>query len=406
MEVNLGEGMPSFRLSDRAKQVLREQRIEDSGPGTVLRDFETLLSFVGEGKAKTSGKHTFLPMDKLDELNSRMSRPMVHRLKRPQQRSFPHLHGLYLLLRATGLGVRKIGGLTIDSELLAIWKTLNPTERYFSLLDAWLIQGGPELIGERESGGQGLLDPFVFFWRRLNPGKTEIPPEPTGTKFFGTMDLVLTALAELFGWLRVEYREPRPGDSVRPAAIERLPLGDAMADAINIFFLSALFRAESEEARAASPLLPLFQPNFPDFQRVLSAPARPFRDGEYTWRVSLGDVWREIVAPARATLDQLATAILKAFEFDRDHLYCFYVKDPRGKNLEFLCPFQDEGLPTTDEVALGDLPVAEGDEMGFLYDYGDEWRFSVKLLRVGPPSNRRELEVMARQGDAPAQYGD
>lgn len=41
----------------------------------------------------------------MDELNERMSRPVVHRLKRPQQRSFPHLHGLLLILRASGLGI-------------------------------------------------------------------------------------------------------------------------------------------------------------------------------------------------------------------------------------------------------------------------------------------------------------
>jgi hypothetical protein len=55
------------------------------------------------------------------------------------------------------------------------------------------------------------------------------------------------------------------------------------------------------------------------------------------------------------------------------------------------------------------FPAATGKkEFLFLFDYGDEWHFGVKLVRI-----RSDLEpgaryprVVARQGEAPAQYPD
>ncbi|MFV1968977.1 MAG: hypothetical protein ACC628_26455, partial [Pirellulaceae bacterium] len=92
-------------IPDEAKRFLQNQTINDDGPGTILRDFDTLLEFIGTEGLRTTGKYFFLPQGKLDQLNAVMSHSVVHRLKRPQQRSFPHLHGLYLLLRASGMGI-------------------------------------------------------------------------------------------------------------------------------------------------------------------------------------------------------------------------------------------------------------------------------------------------------------
>ena len=91
----------------KSQQVMRDQMITDHGPGTILKDFSTLLDFIGEEELKTTSTHFFLPQSRLVELNDRMSHPMAHRLKRPQQRSFRHLHGLFMILRASGLGIGK-----------------------------------------------------------------------------------------------------------------------------------------------------------------------------------------------------------------------------------------------------------------------------------------------------------
>lgn len=143
---------PGFTLSGRAQQILRDQEIDDD-PETILHDSETLLHFIGNDSLKTTSKYYLLPQGKLDELDMQMSHPVMHRLKPAQQRSFPHLHGLFLLLRSSGMGVGEgsppRGRLLLDQEIVMSWRELNPVERYFALLEAWMVRGAPELIAER-----------------------------------------------------------------------------------------------------------------------------------------------------------------------------------------------------------------------------------------------------------------
>src|SRR5262245_12653426 len=99
-----------------------------------------LLDYVGSHDLKVAGKYNLLPISVLGELDERLTRPLRLPLQRPQLRSHPYLQGLYLLLRATGLGRTEGAGararLRIDAGLLAQWQQFNPTERYFTLLEA------------------------------------------------------------------------------------------------------------------------------------------------------------------------------------------------------------------------------------------------------------------------------
>ena len=122
---------------NRNVQVLYRQRIDAGCPGSILRNFETLLEFIGADGVRAAGKYHFLPIERLGELDAKMTNPLRPRLKRPQQRSFPHIDGLYLLLRATRLGVpkgmgKKTGMLVLDPAMLDQWRTMNATEHYFN----------------------------------------------------------------------------------------------------------------------------------------------------------------------------------------------------------------------------------------------------------------------------------
>jgi hypothetical protein len=50
-------------LSPKHQQILREQAITEDEPGRVLRDFETLLAFVGQREVKVSGTHQLLSVN-------------------------------------------------------------------------------------------------------------------------------------------------------------------------------------------------------------------------------------------------------------------------------------------------------------------------------------------------------
>jgi hypothetical protein len=59
--------------------------------------------------------------------------------------------------------------------------------------------------------------------------------------------------------------------------------------------------------------------------------------------------------------------------------------------------------------AAGDLPISQAPadkEFLFLFDYGDEWHFGVKLIGTGQPPQpgARYPRLVATHGDAPPQY--
>jgi len=145
--------MEKFVLTKDGEQILRDQVIDRDHPGTVLRDFETLLDFVGTAGVPAPGKHNLLPIGAIGELDRRLSRPLQLKLRRPQLRSHPYLQGLHLLLRASGLGtIVGVGSktrLVVHAAVLDEWRRLNPTEQYFNLLEAWLRLGRAEMVGER-----------------------------------------------------------------------------------------------------------------------------------------------------------------------------------------------------------------------------------------------------------------
>jgi len=396
-------------LPGDAQQPLHDQTIDEEGPGTILKDFATLLAFVGEDGLRTTGKYYLLPQSRLNELNERMSRPVAHGLKRPQQRSFPHLHGLHMLLRSSGVGIgvgaAPNGRLMIDEEVLAAWLDLNPVERYFALLESWLVQATPEIIGERGGWGSESFQSVMRVAQKLRQRRTVQSGERHGGPLYGIMESVTVALMELFGWLRLEYGQPEEGQGVRLAAIERLPFGDAMVALLTASHFSGQWAPSCDEPAEPGALKAVFEPYFPEWQRTLAQPEAEYRDGTYTWRASLGRAWRRIVAPAAATLDELAMTILNAFEFDDDHLYCFKVRGRDGRTRQIVCPYQDDGPAFSDEVTLGELSLPEGGTMKFIFDYGDWWEFAVKLEEVGPPNARRTRpKVTAKGGRAPAQY--
>ncbi|HQZ68460.1 MAG TPA: hypothetical protein PLY87_25400, partial [Planctomycetaceae bacterium] len=103
--IEANDGPAGLRLTETTQQVFRKQAIDTGRPGSILQDFETLLDFIGERGVKTTSKDYLLPQRGLEKLNSEMTQPVAHRLKRPQQRSFPLLNGLFLLLRTTGIGI-------------------------------------------------------------------------------------------------------------------------------------------------------------------------------------------------------------------------------------------------------------------------------------------------------------
>jgi hypothetical protein len=427
-------------IRPESQKLLRNQVIDETHPGSILRDFQTLLEFIGEG-IPAAGRHRLLPMKMLADLNARMTRPIELRLRRPQQRSYPYINGLFLVLRATGLLRAEGGGtkarLVLDPELLASWRGLNPTERYFTLLEAWLLRAQAEFIGQGRGSHYGMYLDVFQLWDSVGPQGLNVRPDREWC-FSGDRGHN-PALMDLFGLLDVERGRPRQGEPWCPARVERRAFGNALLELLRGYlFAGALWVGEEEQeeppeddgdqeeapddeedvelgdtrgAVGFGQLQPVLQPYFPEWRNNLVSPKpEELRNGVFVFKVSLGDSWRRIAIPATCDLDDLADGILESVDFDHDHLWCFEYRDPRGPTVRAegprcAAPYCHD-LNILD-VLIGELPLEMGQSMTFLYDFGDNWLFNVRLERVGPPGEtRRRATLLEAQGDPPLQYPD
>ena len=120
---------------------------------------------------------------------------------------------------------------------------------------------------------------------------------------------------------------------------------------------------------------------------------------------------------ANQTLADLGNAIPLAFDFDDPHLWSFFLS---GKAWDRASEYALHSAPNllggARPRAAGRVPIREvpfpgttgKKEFLFLFDYGDEWHFGVKLRRVSEQvePGAQYPRVVASHGDAPPQYPD
>ena len=129
------------------------------------------------------------------------------------------------------------------------------------------------------------------------------------------------------------------------------------------------------------------------------------------------EIWREIEVAANQTLADLGNAIPLAFDFDDPHLWAFFLSGkPWDRATEYALQSEADLAGgrrprTAGRVQIREVPFpgATGKkEFLFLFDYGDEWHFGVKLRRVTEQvePGAQYPRLVARQGEAPPQYPD
>lgn len=118
------------------------------------------------------------------------------------------------------------------------------------------------------------------------------------------------------------------------------------------------------------------------------------------------DVWRRIEMRGDQTLHDLHLAIQKAYKFGDDHLYAFFLSNRAwDEKSEYASPFSEGERDSM--YPLATLPLKPRKHFLYLFDYGDDWRFTVTLEAVekgGVEKRVRYPRVVASQGEAPPQY--
>jgi Plasmid pRiA4b ORF-3-like protein len=395
-------------------QCLKNQIFSDIEPGTLLKDFSTLLNFIGSTGIPVSGKNHLMAIKLLPQLNQLMSIPLAVKLKRPQQKSFPHINGLYLLLRASGLTQivqeKKEAKLMLDNKVLADWKSLNPTERYFALFHAWWYRGSAEIIGESSRDyNNGLYDILYFFLNSLGDGLDVKTNPHVSTYFRYSPGFHNLALMELFGFIRIEQGATLNGESWSIVNIVPTTWGNVLLNYFSNYrtSLDELVNDPSANDPTESWNSEL-KTYIPALGKSLSQPeAEEIKDGIYVFKVSLGSSYRKIAAPGTTSLEELAGSILSAFNFDNDHLYEFIYKNRYGITERIVHPYvESDELCTTDYV-VGELPLYKGMELTFHFDFGDDWRFQLVVESIASKDiSCSEPTVIEQHGNPPEQYPD
>jgi hypothetical protein len=133
----------------------------------------------------------------------------------------------------------------------------------------------------------------------------------------------------------------------------------------------------------------------------------------HVFRVSLKPkLYRDIEIDSGKSLYDLAESIVRAFDFDFDHAFGFYSKltgrysqSPIKYEL-----FADMEGGSSDARSVKRSAVAQafpavGKKMLFLFDYGDEWHFTVELMALGEKVPKSHYpKIVASVGKAPPQY--
>jgi pRiA4b ORF-3-like protein len=126
-------------------------------------------------------------------------------------------------------------------------------------------------------------------------------------------------------------------------------------------------------------------------------------------------IYREIEIEASKSLYRFAEAIVAAFGFDFDHAFGFYSGLTPAKMMRTLPRYElfadmgeaDPGVVGVKKTKTAQAFPAVGHTMLFLFDYGDDWHFRVRLQATGTKvAKTRYPRVVASQGEAPVQYPD
>jgi len=129
----------------------------------------------------------------------------------------------------------------------------------------------------------------------------------------------------------------------------------------------------------------------------------------YVFRAKLGAdrrVTRTIALAEEQTLEDLHELLRAEFGWDDPHLYSFWLDGESWGNpeTEYTAPYDlEEGQKST-QVSLEALGLQEGQRIGYVFDFGDNWQVAITLEQIRKTADESYPQVLERRGTAPPQY--
>ncbi|MFZ3578035.1 plasmid pRiA4b ORF-3 family protein [Virgibacillus sp. DJP39] len=143
-----------------------------------------------------------------------------------------------------------------------------------------------------------------------------------------------------------------------------------------------------------------------DLQNTLPRVERKYTDGAHTFKVAFDkNSWCKIILSSKNTMEDLHKVILKAFDFDDDHLYSFFMDGRKWSQDCIVSPYDDSGAPNAAEVTIGSVGLTNGRRFMYLFDFGDEWTFTVTVEKIQESDPEPVApHITEKHGYGPEQY--
>jgi hypothetical protein len=380
-----------------------------------------------EGLPVSEKTRSLAPKD-LFRLNGLLHFQSRHVTVRSKQENFPLAHLLYKLsLDGKFASFQRRKGkthLVVDEDYYKEFLKLSLAARYVFLLEIFWTQ--MDLDALRENLMSIMTNSDVFgLAQKYPPGTVLYPFRPAiSTDKKVTYRLYLPYLPAYFLWffgfyaMDIPKSAPKvdkytfPGKSITLTAFGNQLfeiLATQRPEQLWHVEMRAIFYIEEESETSTLPpfheaFVPLFGEN--DLEKTLSIPdPRPVTGG-FRLKVSLArDCYRVFDLAAGTFLSDLHMAIQGAFDFDNDHLFGFYMKAANSQR-DYGITGSPVNYGETDENTLAMHDLFVGQTFRYVFDFGDHWEFSIKVLKYFPDWESEDIELFEKVGDSPVQYSE
>ena len=365
----------------------------------ICRDFDRFCDYVLNHKNIVTKKTGSLNRQACFEINGLLSYRQTYEKPTKNQQAYPVIQlfagvaVVFELLEVDNKGTSMIQGKNWD-----VYQKASPIQRYVFFWCCAFFSVGEIL----------KLLPDVLLTSQILYAYGKLKTVSDFQAFFRTDQMMF--IKKDYGNVRVLLSEfglwPQSEDDKSPVEFFKL-MGEIFLYLNNSAYYGAQFNLSEECYESLMPCVRGME-NSP-LQEILyrDVPERSQYEGmTVDLKVSLSgyNCSRTLRLNMADTLMALHNAIQRAFEFDDDHLYAFYVKNAYVTQCYMPGEYEDNGEIPAEETYIGQLADKKGAAFRYLFDFGDAWWFDIKAVKI-TEGHVSEAQVIQRHNDPPAQYG-
>lgn len=421
----LHEQLALFEEESKQKQVeeetVKQKEVSDLIP-SITEEFDRFVDYLRTNDIQLTKKKKHISRSYLPAINQLLTVQNDSATSYTEQKSYLYIHLLFTLAVNGKLFRQEVGPkgrLYIrPTDKLNQYTELNDLEKYYFLLETlWVDTNWSDLLKRRNLNiGHFVQDMFAevsaklknggsFFVRRSQPehfvdyfrwfgiweeaDEIEYKEFEDPSFYESHIILKLTALnSKLIRRLLIERNlqlwniperklngelNPIPGS---PPNLLLLPLSDKKV----IKKVEYLSLEDHSSETFHEPFKKLYPKGA--LKNALPRLQQAFKKGIYSFKVSLSkSIWRELTFSADHTMEELHRMIISSFDMDDDHLYAFFMDGEPWSEESIMSPLAEDRI-SANVVKIGELGLEELQSFLYMFDFGDEWLFDVKVTEI------------------------